>query len=125
MLPTIRDGDHLKIRLLDTKSRTQLGRGDIIVFKFPPDPSKIYVKRLIGLPADQIEIKSGVVWLNGTQLAEPYVSPRLNASQWSRPLVVVPAHRYFVMGDNRDNSSDSRMWGTVPEELVDAKVLSH
>jgi len=124
MLPTIKDGERLKVRRLDAKSRSQLGRGDIVVFRYPLDPSKSYIKRLIGLPGDQIEIKSGEVWLNAVKLAEPYLSSRLNVSQRSQPLLTVPAHGYFMMGDNRDNSSDSRIWGAVPEELLDAKVVS-
>lgn len=123
MLPGIKDGDNLKVQRLDTTTRTQLVRGDIIVFKYPMDPTKRYVKRVIGLPADQIEIKTGEVWLNGVRLNEPYVSSRLNLSQRSQPLITVPAHAYYVLGDNRDNSNDSRMWGTVPEELIDAKVV--
>lgn len=123
MLPTINDGDRLKVRRLNSKSRSQLGRGDIVVFRYPLDPSKSYIKRLIALPGDRIEIKSGVVWLNGVQLEEPYVSSRLNLSQWSQPPLTVPANSYFMIGDNRDNSSDSRMWGAVPEQLLDAKVV--
>lgn len=123
MLPSIKDGDKLEVLRLDAKSRTQLARGDIIVFKYPMDQTKRYVKRVIGLPADQIEIKTGEVWLNGVKLVEPYVSSRLNLSQRSQPVVTVPAHAYYVLGDNRDNSADSRIWGTVPEELIDAKVV--
>ena len=123
MLPGIKDGDKLKVQRLDATTRTQLVRGDIIVFKYPADPTKRYVKRVIGLPADQIEIKTGEVWLNGVKIDEPYVSSRLNLSQRSQPLITVPAHAYYVLGDNRDNSSDSRIWGTVPEELIDAKVV--
>lgn len=123
MLPGIKDGDKLKVQWLDAGTRTQLVRGDIIVFRYPADPTKRYVKRVIGLPADQIEIKTGEVWLNGIKLDEPYVSPRLNLSQRSQAIVRVPAHGYYVLGDNRDNSNDSRMWGAVPEELIDAKVV--
>ena len=124
MLPLIKDGDVLRVERLDSKSRKDLIRGDIIVFRYPPDPTKSYIKRLIGLPGDRIEIRSGEVWLNDSRLEEPYLNPRLNLSTRSQPVVIVPEHAYFVMGDNRDNSSDSRIWGTVPEELIDAKVLS-
>jgi signal peptidase I len=123
MLPGIKDGDKLEVKQLDEKTRTQLVRGDIIVFKYPADPTKRWVKRVIGLPGDRIEIKAGEVWLNGVKLDEPYVSSHLNLSQRSQELVRVPAHGYYVLGDNRDNSNDSRMWGAVPEELVVAKVL--
>jgi signal peptidase I len=123
MLPAIKDGDNLKVQQLDATTRTQLVRGDIILFKFPMDQTKRYVKRVIGLPADQIEIKTGEVWLNGVKLYEPYVSSRFNLSQRSQAVVSVPAHAYYVLGDNRDNSADSRIWGTVPEELIVAKVV--
>ena len=123
MLPGIKDGDKVNVLWLDATTRTHLARGDVIVFRFPPDPSKRYIKRLIGLPGDQIEIKSGDVWLNGVKLEEHYVSSQLNLSRRSQRLLVIPPHAYFVLGDNRDNSSDSRFWGTVPEELIEAKVV--
>jgi len=123
MLPGIKDGDKLEVQRLDEKTRTQLLRGDIIVFKYPADQTKRYVKRVIGLPGDKIEIKTGEVWLNGVKLDEPYVSSHLNLSQRSQALVTVPAHGYYVLGDNRDNSNDSRMWGAVPEALIVAKVV--
>src|SRR5262249_4128478 len=108
---------------LDAKTRTQLVRGDIVIFKYPADLTKRMVKRVIGLPGDQIEIKRGEVWINGVKLDEPYVSAQLNLSQRVFSPLTIPAHAYFVLGDNRDNSNDSRIWGTVPEELIDAKVL--
>ncbi len=123
MLPGIKDGDMLSVQRLDEKTRAQLVRGDIIVFKYPADQTKRYVKRVIGLPGDRIEIRPGEVWVNGVKLDEPYVSSRLNLSQRSQALVTVPAHEYYVLGDNRDSSADSRIWGTVPEELVVAKVV--
>ncbi len=123
MLPTLKDGDKLKIKRLDSSTRSQLVRGDIIVFKYPADQTKRYVKRVIGIPGDRIEIKMGEVWLNEVKLDEPYVSSRLNLAQRSHPLLTVPEHSYFVMGDNRDNSNDSRVWGALPEDLVDAKVI--
>ena len=123
MLPTIKDGDVLRVSRLDSQSRKQLTRGEIIVFRYPADQTKSYIKRLIGLPGDRIEIRDGEVWVNDSRLTEPYVSPQLNMSMRSQPAVTVSAHAFFVMGDNRDNSSDSRIWGTVPEELIDAKVL--
>jgi signal peptidase I len=100
-----------------------LKRGDIVVFKYPKDPSKVYIKRLIGLPGDIVEIRGEEVWVNGSKLSEPYVDARMNWSHRSQPSVVVPAHSYYVLGDNRDNSSDSRIWGSVPEEFLIAKVV--
>jgi len=92
-------------------------------FSDPPDKSKSYIKRVIGLPGDQIEIREGEVWLNESKLVEPYVSPKLNISQRSLPTLTVAAQNYFIMGDNRDSSADSRIWGCVPEGLIYAKVI--
>ena len=124
MLPTIKNGDKLQVMMLDAQSRAKLVRGDIIAFRYPKDPSKGYIKRLIGLPGDTVEIQKGEVWLNGTKLLEPYVDPKLNASQRSLTSVIVPQKTYYVLGDNRHNSNDSRIWGSVPAELVYAKVVS-
>jgi signal peptidase I len=124
MLPTIRDGQRLDIEKLDAELTAKLVRGDIIVFKFPDDPSKGYIKRLIGLPGDTVEVRANEVWVNGSKLDEPYIDPRLNLSQRSWRPVVVPARSYYVLGDNRDNSSDSRIWGFVPEHLLISKVIN-
>ncbi len=125
MLPTIKNGDKLQTMMLNAESRAKLVRGDIIPFRYPKDPSKSYIKRLIGLPGDTIEIQKGEVWVNGTKLLEPYVDPKLNVSQRSLPPVSIPQQTYYVLGDNRDNSNDSRIWGSVPVGLVYAKTVSH
>jgi len=124
MLPTIKNGERLHTEKLDAESKVKLTRGDILVFKYPKDPSKGYIKRLIGLPSDTVEIRAGEVWVNDSKLSEPYVDSKMSLSQRSQPAVVVPARSYYVMGDNRDNSSDSRSWGFVPEELLIAKVVN-
>ncbi len=87
------------------------GRGDIIVFKYPPDPTQVpYIKRVIGLPGDHVHIDNGQVFVNGNALVEPYLTVKTRGTgDW-----VVPANSLFVMGDNRNNSSDSRSWGMVP-----------
>jgi signal peptidase I len=124
MLPTIKNGERLHTKKLDAESKVKLARGDILVFKYPKDPTKGYIKRLIGLPGDTVEIRVGEVWVNDSKLSEPYVDSKMNLSQRSQPAVVVPARSYYVVGDNRDNSSDSRFWGVVPEELLIAKVVN-
>jgi signal peptidase I len=124
MLPSIKNGQKLKAKKIDSESKSTLTRGDILVFKYPKDPSKGYIKRLIGLPGDRVEIQAGEVWVNGSKLSEPYVDSKMNISQRSQPSVVVPARSYYLLGDNRDNSSDSRIWGFVPEELLIAKVVN-
>jgi signal peptidase I len=124
MLPTIKNAQKLYVEKLSTDSQMKLARGDILVFKYPKDPSKSYIKRLIGLPGDKVEIQAGEVWVNGSKLSEPYIDSKMNLSQRSQPAVDVPARSYYVLGDNRDNSSDSRIWGVVPEELLIAKVVN-
>jgi signal peptidase I len=123
MLPTIKNGDKLVTEKVDVQSAGRLTRGDIIVLKYPKDPSKGYIKRLIALPGDTVEIRGDEVWLNDSKLAEPYVDSRMNLAHRSQPAVIVPPHSYYVLGDNRDNSSDSRIWGFVPEESLISKVV--
>jgi signal peptidase I len=123
MLPTIKNGEKLVTEKLDARSTGKLKTGDIIVFKYPKDPSKGYIKRLIGLPGDTVEIRGEEVWVNGGKLPEPYVDSRMNLAHRSLPAVVVPSHSYYVLGDNRDDSSDSRIWGCVPEEMLISRVV--
>lgn len=124
MLPSIKNGQKLQTKKIDAESLSKLTRGDIIVFKYPKDPSKSYIKRLIGLPGDTVEIQAGEVLVNGSKLSEPYVDAKMNLSHRSQPPMVVPARSYYVLGDNRDNSSDSRIWGFVPDDFLIAKVVN-
>jgi len=109
-------------------------RGDIVVFKYPDEPDRDFIKRVIGLPGEKIELKNKKVHVNGQPLEEPYVhflTPPSNDYQevTSYDLrerfgpVTVPADQYFVMGDNRDNSQDSRYWGFLPRSYVKGKAL--
>jgi signal peptidase I len=125
MLPSIHNGDRLKTIRLNGESRTKLVRGDIVAFRYPKDPTKGYIKRIIALPGEIVEIQKGAVLVNGTQLSEPYVASKFNAAQRSEPAVRVPERSYYVLGDNRDNSNDSRIWGFLPENLVYAKIVSN
>src|SRR3712207_3992039 len=101
----------------------ELERGDIVVFWYPDDPTKSYIKRVIGLPGETVQLRGGRILVNGLELQEPYLDPALNASPDDRAPVYVKPHYYFVMGDNRDNSSDSRTWGLVPEKYIYGKAL--
>lgn len=99
-------------------------RGDIIVFKYPNNPEVDYVKRLIGLPGDTVEMKGRTVYVNGEALAEDYtqyINPGSVYDQYGPYLV--PEGQYFAMGDNRDNSQDSRWWGFVPRDYMRGKPL--
>jgi signal peptidase I len=144
MEPNLLIGDHLLVNkfvfapTLTPLERTLLPidpirRGDIIVFKYPEDPSRDFIKRVIGLPGDTIEMRNKKVYVNGTPLSEPYAhfiyppeeagsgAPDVGSSGdllQSFPPMTVPADNYFMMGDNRDNSQDSRYWGFMPRDYV-------
>ena len=124
MLPNFKDGQLLKIKRFDRFEEPDLNRGDVVVFLFPDDPSASYVKRLIGLSGDTVQIHEGKVIVNGQELDEPYVDSRFNQSHRSQEPIVVRPNYYYVLGDNRDNSSDSRIWGLVPERYIYGKVVS-
>jgi signal peptidase I len=108
-------------------------RGDVIIFKYPKDPDRDFVKRVIGLPGDTIEMRHKKISINGKPLDEPYVhflyplsdnaDVTLGDPQINYGPVVVPPDFYFMMGDNRDNSEDSRYWGFMPRSYVKGKAL--
>jgi len=94
-------------------------RGDVVVFRFPRDPSRDFIKRIIAVPGDTVEIRSGRVYVNGVRLEEPYI---IEGPTYSIDRVVIPEGNYFVLGDNRNNSSDSHVWGVVPRENIIGKA---
>jgi len=108
-------------------------RRDIVVFKYPDEPSRDFIKRVIGLPGETIELRNKKVFVNGQPLDEPYVhfleGSHVAAEVTSSDVrerygpVTVPAGQYFVMGDNRDNSQDSRYWGFLPRHYIKGKAL--
>ncbi len=111
-------------------------RGDVIVFKYPEEPDRDFIKRVIGLPGETVEVREKKVYVNGQGLDEPYVhflQPPSTNSEFHETTsfdvrerygpVTVPPNQYFVMGDNRDNSQDSRYWGFLPRENVKGKAL--
>ena len=123
MLPRLHDGERIFVNKLIYYGIPNLTRGDIIVFWFPDDPSKSYIKRIIGLPGEMVEVRDGRILINNVELEEPYLDPQRNVSRANYPPVQVKSHYYFVMGDNRDASSDSRRWGLVPEKYIYGKAL--
>src|SRR4051794_40845765 len=128
MLPQLHDGERLLVNKLvyykiQSISWGHLNRGDIVVFWYPNDPDKSYVKRVIGLPGETVEMRAGKVYVNGQLLQEDYLDPNYDEGMPSYPPKRVEDHHYFVMGDNRDNSSDSRYWGTVPEKYIYGKAF--
>ncbi|MBI1747608.1 MAG: signal peptidase I [Acidobacteria bacterium] len=101
---------------------TEIHRGDIVVFFYPRDTSKSFIKRVIGLPGDFLEIKSGTVFVNGKKLAEPYLDAKCMDFE-SMPPVKIREGAYFVMGDHRNQSNDSRHWGMVAREYIYGKAM--
>jgi signal peptidase I len=108
-------------------------RGDIVVFKFPEEPERDFIKRVIGLPGDTVELKCRQVSINGTRIDEPYAHylfPQGQEDDHSFDVrerygpVTVPEGHYFMMGDNRDNSQDSRYWGFLPAHYVKGRALT-
>lgn len=123
MLPQLHHGERLlvnKFIYYDIKSVSwgHLERGDIVVFWYPDDPSKSYVKRLIGLPGETVEVRDGKVYIDEVELKESYLDEEHTRTRPSFPPQKVEKHYYYVMGDNRDNSADSRYWGLVPEKYI-------
>ena len=96
-------------------------RGDVVVFWFPRDPSKSYIKRVIGLPGDSVQMREGAVYINGRKLDEPYVVPEYRGRQSLAP-AKISADEFYVMGDHRNSSNDSRIWGTVPRRYIYGKA---
>jgi len=121
MLPTLMNGERLVVNKFIYRFRFP-ERGEIVVFKYPRDPSRDFIKRVIAIPGDTLEIRDGKVFLNGQVLQENYIRER---TRGSFPLVRVPEGHVFVMGDNRNNSEDSRFpdVGFVPESLIKGKAI--
>jgi signal peptidase I len=97
-------------------------RGDVVVFWYPLDTSKSYIKRVIGLPGETVTIQDGKVLIDGKSLDEPYVLPQYFDHESYAPMYVEPDH-YYVLGDHRDASSDSRVWGTVGRKYIYGKAV--
>ncbi len=119
MEPTLHEGEYI-IALKASYWFADPQRGDVVVFRpLPTFGSVPYIKRVIGVPGDEIEARDGRIWVNGTPLDEPYLAqPVQYTGHWS-----VPDGAYFVLGDNRNNSSDSHVWGTIPRANIIARAV--
>jgi signal peptidase I len=114
MVPTLADKQLLIVSKLDYRLR-EPRRGDIVVFLDPRSENRKLIKRIVGLPGETVEIRDGQVLIEGHTLDEPYVQ---NQAGYSEPLTQVPEGHFYVLGDNRANSSDSHNWGTLSEENI-------
>jgi signal peptidase I len=144
MEPNLLVGDHLIVnKMVHAPTITGLERailphrdikrGDVLVFKFPQDPTRDFIKRVIGLPGDRLELRRKKIYINDQAIDEPYahflVPPSPDGPRRPDDLreeygpVTVPSGQYFMMGDNRDDSQDSRYWGFMPETYVKGKAL--
>jgi signal peptidase I len=120
MLPSLEDQDRLFINKIAYRVG-EIHKGDVVVFQYPRDHSKSYIKRVIALPGDDLRIDHGRVYVNGLRLQEPYLR-RSFADERSQPEMVLPPKEYFVMGDHRSISSDSRDFGPVDRDLIYGKA---
>jgi signal peptidase I len=123
MMPGLQDQERIFInKFVYRLGVDDIARGDTVVFWFPNDVSKSYIKRVIGIPGDRVEIVQGQVFLNGSPLKEVYVPPQYRDQQ-SMDAKLVPPGDYFVLGDHRSSSNDSRAWGMVPRQNIYGKAV--
>ena len=122
MMPSLYDQERLFINQFSYKfGLGDIKRGDTVVFWYPEDTTKSYIKRVIGLPGDTVSVEDGYVIINGKKLEENYV-PAEYRDDRSYPAVVIPPGQYFVLGDDRVSSNDSRAWGLVPRNYIYGKA---
>jgi signal peptidase I len=121
MLPRLEDRDRLFINKFVYRF-TAIDRGDVVVFHYPRDPEKSYIKRIIALPGDRFRVEHGRVFVNGNLVPEPYVPPEYRDNR-SVDEMTLPPDEYFVMGDHRSISSDSRDFGPVDRSLIYGKAI--
>jgi signal peptidase I len=123
MMPSLQNDERIFInKFVYRFGISDIGRGDTVVFLYPGDPTKSYIKRVIGTPGDTVEIVDGTVLVNGTALSEPYVAED-NRDRIPMARKVVPPDQYFVLGDHRSSSNDSRSWGWVPRQYIYGKAV--
>ena len=122
MEPNFENRDYLIIDQLSLRLR-EPQRGEVVVFKYPQAPSQKYIKRIVGLPGDTVEIKDGKVAVAGSELKEYYLPENVFTDEKGFKKITLGENEYFVLGDNRAVSSDSRVWGVLPEENIIGRVF--
>ena len=121
MLPLLQNHERIVVNKIAYHVES-IHRGDIIVFHYPLNPAESFIKRVIGLPGDWVSIRDGRVYVNGKLLKEPYILPAYLGQETCAPVHVEPDH-YYVLGDHRDFSNDSRDWGTVARKYIYGKAV--
>ena len=121
MQPVLKDQERIFVNRFIYQFK-EVSRGDVVVFRYPNDVNKSFIKRVLAVPGDEIEIRAGMVFLNGKRLDEPYVLPEFWDKR-SYPRTIVPPGSYFVLGDHRNSSNDSRNWGFVEKRLIYGKAF--
>ena len=121
MLPLLEDSERILVNKF-VYHFVAISRGDVVVFWYPRDPTVSFIKRVVGLPGDLVEIKKGAVYVNDLRIEETYLAPQYRDEQ-SYPARRVRPGFYFVLGDHRNGSNDSRSWGEVPEKYIYGKAV--
>ena len=121
MMPWLQDQERIFVNKFVYRFE-EIRRGDIVVFRFPLDPAKSYIKRVAGLPGDEVELIRGELYINGGRVEETYVPDEFQDAS-TYPPTTVPADSYYVLGDHRNTSNDSRTWGTVPRNFIVGKAV--
>lgn len=124
MFPTFKNGEYLIVNEA-TKYVGEYYRGDVVIIQYPNDPSKYFIKRIIGLPGETVTVSNGVVSITSASQQSPYIlnEPYVKNIKEDNSIRTLSNEEYFVMGDNRAQSSDSRVWGPVPSALMDGKAF--
>jgi signal peptidase I len=121
MLPVLEDGERIIVNKFTYRFHA-IERGDVVVFWFPRDPTVSFIKRVVGLPGDSVEVRAGTVYVNGQPLKEDYVEAKFRDDESYSP-VDIRRGFYYVLGDHRNSSNDSRNWGEVPEKYIYGKAV--
>jgi signal peptidase I len=121
MLPMLEDGERIIVNKFTYRFRA-IERGDVVVFWYPRDPSVSFIKRVVGLPGDSVEVRAGTVFVNGQRLKEDYVDAKFRDEESYSPVEVRKGY-YYVLGDHRNSSNDSRSWGEVPEKYIYGRAI--
>ena len=121
MLPLLADGERIVVNKFVYRFQP-IQRGDVVVFWYPKDPSVSFIKRVVGVPGDTVELRTGALYVNNVRVEEDYLKPAFRDDDSYSP-VTVPKGFYYVLGDHRNSSNDSRSWGEVPEKYIYGKAI--